>query len=776
MPMVDGDWSVDRATGNIRYIGFDHNPTTTVAAGAFVTGDYYQIRSAGTTDFTLIGAPNNNVGTRFEATGAGTGTGVATQAASYATVIQFHRWVAALADDPEFTGDDEHDIIDQEASDRSTDNIIRLNDYTATGGVRYNITATEIEHLYDGSITQGSGTNEEVWDGIVNFGNSDVHIQVRQNGAILSDDYWNAGWQAGSHSGATNATVLTDTTASWTTDQWVGYWIKNVTDGSVGEIVSNTSTTITVDDLYGGTSNDWVAADVYNIQVPINGDAGAGISHRFMIKTREDGVDIDRRRLLGQNRRYGKTYGEFSINGTSRGNNVLALSDSDDLNNSTPWVTIDALSDITNTEGLRLIDISGDGTDEEYYSEWTRGANTINTFYEYLKHASADLTGETLQGENGELHRGITHYFAYDAETGAPTTATNDKHVHGTLVDHGAVTGGPFQVGEAVHEDTATPVWYGRVLAVDTVNTSLIVDVEFGTVGNTESFTGATSGAQATTTAAPTAQVSAGEMKVLAFDDDGTSGNFYCQLTKGVSVVDNTVLYDATDHTDFYTVSSAATTPAVSTPFVGVSTGSALIGAHGLGMVSGDTAAADTFFDLQGNPVTPPNNVTMTASGFIPGDYVLVTEKDAVNTDINFTQMVSDTTANSPTQTSISVVAIPSDTPTSAGTKGSIRVERDDGLYSLHRYTSWSSATNDFTIPSADFSTNPATTPFNVFVGYLDYTATGTSDTFSYVYDADRDHFMRVRDGGATPIKTAEGTGTMTNTGGTISINRIDDT
>jgi len=63
-----------------------------------------------------------------------------------------------------------------------------------------------------------------------------------------------------------------------------------------------------------------------------------------------------------------------------------------------------------------------------------------------------------------------------------------------------------------------------------------------------------------------------------------------------------------------------------------------------------------------------------------------------------------------------------------------------------------------------------------VFVGYLDYTATGTSDSFSYVYSADRDHYARVRDGGATPIKTAEATGTMTNTGGTASVNRISDT
>jgi hypothetical protein len=52
MPMIPGDWTVDRATGNIRYVGFDHSNTTTVAATALVTGDYYQIRSAGDTDWT----------------------------------------------------------------------------------------------------------------------------------------------------------------------------------------------------------------------------------------------------------------------------------------------------------------------------------------------------------------------------------------------------------------------------------------------------------------------------------------------------------------------------------------------------------------------------------------------------------------------------------------------------------------------------------------------------------------------------------------------------
>jgi hypothetical protein len=48
-----------------------------VSAGSFVIGTEYSIQYAGNTDFTLIGAANNNVGTIFTATGAGSGTGMA---------------------------------------------------------------------------------------------------------------------------------------------------------------------------------------------------------------------------------------------------------------------------------------------------------------------------------------------------------------------------------------------------------------------------------------------------------------------------------------------------------------------------------------------------------------------------------------------------------------------------------------------------------------------------------------------------------------------------
>ena len=48
-----------------------------VSAGAFVVGQAYQIVTAGSTDFVVVGAASNTVGAYFVATGAGSGTGTA---------------------------------------------------------------------------------------------------------------------------------------------------------------------------------------------------------------------------------------------------------------------------------------------------------------------------------------------------------------------------------------------------------------------------------------------------------------------------------------------------------------------------------------------------------------------------------------------------------------------------------------------------------------------------------------------------------------------------
>ena len=714
MAMVDGDWTIDRATGNIRYTGADHNGVSP----------------------------------------------------SYATVIEFHRWLQEFADDEAFTGDDELDIIDATPSDRSTDNIITL-----ING--FNIDDTASEHLYDGSIIQGSGATETIYDGIVNFGNPSVQIQLLQNGTVVADDWWNYG-VGGTDDTSVSAAFLTDSGEAWTVDEWVGYIILNVTDGSRALITANTATTIT-GTLYGGTENDWDNGDAYLIGQPLNGDAAAGISHRFMLKVRDQGVDIDRRRVVGTNRTFGRTFGEFRINGTSRGNNVLALSDSNDLNNTSSYATVDGWTTITNTEGLRLIDIDNNAVNEEYYSEWDFGSQTVNDFYERSKLLQADgnESGSNLNGLSGEVFRGITHSFAYDNETGT-MFVTNDEGVYGTAIIFDAGSG-TFQVGEAVHENTNPPTWRGRVLGgtLTGATGTIVIDVETGTLADDDVFTGQTSSASgtindATPPTVPTA--TAGAVRFFAVDDDGTAGNLYGQVLKGVAPVNNTRIYDDASTANFVDVNGAVTERTISTPFSGQSTGSALIGSYGLGVQAADAGASDTYFDLANNAITPPNNVTFTVSGLVSGeDRVLVTN-DA--TGIDFTQMTLDTALVGAAETVVSVntaPGIPVDTPST----GTIRIERNDGLYSRHPYSSY--ASDDFTITAHDFATNNASSTNNVFITYIDKLAGAADESFTTVFNSSRTLFIRVRDGAGTPIKTAETTGTLGSAGGSVTINRITD-
>jgi hypothetical protein len=549
---------------------------------------------------------------------------------SYATVIEFHRWLMDLADDAEFVGStgDELDIVDNTPSDRSTDNIVTLlNGFT--------ITAAAAEHLYDGSIIYGGGT--DVYDGIVNFGNSDVQIQIIQDGAVLTDDWWN---QAGAG---------------------------------------------------------------------LNADAGAGISHRFMLKTRTAGADIDGRRLIGTTRTFGNTYAEFKINGTSNGNNVLALVDSTDLNNGTAAGTVSGWTTIVNeTEGFVALDVDNNATTEDYYSEWNRDTFSINQFYERMKWLTRDGSASTLYGLNGELFRGITHEL--DVDGGAGTWGSAAANLQAEEITWSGGTGQLMAVNNETASST-TKIWFQLLTGVVPTDNQTI--------------TGTTSSAS-----------------VLA------------ELTGG-SLVERPI----------------------STPFVGASTGSALIGSYGLSLETADLSATDTVFDLTNTAVFPPNNVTFTVFGVKSGeDRVLVTNNNAG--DIDFTQMATDTTLSGAAETSVSInptPGIPIDTPST----GTIRIERNDGLYSRHPFSARDTATDTFTITSANFVSNPATSPKNVFISYIDKLATGSSEAFTTVYNADRTLFVRVRDGGtlgdALGIKTAETTGVLGDSGGSATINRIDD-
>lgn len=439
-----------------------------------------------------------------------------------------------------------------------------------------------------------------------------------------------------------------------------------------------------------------------------NADAANGISHRFMLKVRDSGTDIDGRRLIGQTREFGFSYSEFKINGTARGNNVLALTYATDLNNQTDISTVAGWTDITNTtEGYVLLDVDNVGGTEPYYSQWNAkgsGDKTINNFYERAKWLTRRGSSSTLYptgtGITGNLFRGITH------EVALTTPRANS-----------------FNATEGISWGTGATAGTGRMYAIDSVGTGTKMWIQLLTgvaPSASVTITGDTSGATATNSGTPTE-------RTLSF------------------------------------------------PFVGQSTGSAIIGSYGLGIEIADLSASDKLFDLTNTQRIPPNNVSFTVGGLVVGeDRVLL--GPATGSTLNTSQMTLNTTLSSGTETAVVVTTtIPSDSPSS----GTIRIELDSGIYRRVPYTSFSGST--FTIASTDFSSDPATstnTP-DVFISYIDKLATATSESVTWVYSSDRSLFLRVRDGGTAgdtiPIKTFETTGTMGSAGGSSTAIRTSD-
>jgi hypothetical protein len=103
---------------------------------------------------------------------------------SYATGIELHRALQDFADD-QSDGTEEISIVDNVPSQRGgvDTNITLINGY--------HITPTAAEHLYDTSISQTHPVQgAQIYDGIQVFGNSTT-IQIIQDGARLTNDYWN---------------------------------------------------------------------------------------------------------------------------------------------------------------------------------------------------------------------------------------------------------------------------------------------------------------------------------------------------------------------------------------------------------------------------------------------------------------------------------------------------------------------------------------------------------------------------------------------------------
>jgi len=506
-----------------------------------------------------------------------------------------------------------------------------------------------------------------------------------------------------------------------------------------------------------------------------NGDAAGGILMRVLVKSRVSGADLDQKQVRVQARHWGDTYDFFNVT-LAEGEAVAALGTTPDAQNDTLQATVQAWTagDIpTNVEGFQLIDLNNGNGNQEYYSQWTFNTNAqgLKAIWQWGKDITNTGTASTLYGMTGEFFLGLSHSFAYTGEVGGPFTE-NEIITWGTTITYQTGVGVPFTIGEYVTIGTngaAGKVMSGGVGATGDIvvaleNTSI-------TILDTDVITGLASGA----TAAVNVTIvdndkSGGSAALLALDDDGATGDFYIQLLTGSAPV---TTMEVTGRTSGATcdVNGAPTLRTIPKIFIGSYTGS-VIGAYGIGIDPNDLTSADSLKDLADVTQTPPNNQSFIIYGLVSGeDRALLAPR--TGSVIDYSQFTLNTTLNGAGETAVVLTgAIPADT----NQTGSIRIQLDSGIYRYIEYLSWTGST--FTIASTSFAADPATstnTP-DVFIGYIDKLATGSSESVTMVYASDRNLFGRVRDGGATPIKTYEANAAIfTSTGGSITASRISD-
>lgn len=261
-----------------------------------------------------------------------------------------------------------------------------------------------------------------------------------------------------------------------------------------------------------------------------------------------------------------------------------------------------------------------------------------------------------------------------------------------------------------------------------------------------------------------------GTGRMLAINSTTAGTKMWIQLLTGVAPTDNQTITGGTSAaTCLVNVTVADRT--LSFPFCGVSTGSAIIGAYGFGIEALDLSASDKVFDLTNTQRVAPNYVTFTVGGIVSGeDYVLVAPASGGVIDSDFFTLDGALTGGAVTSVIVNE-AIPADTPAT----GTLRILRANGAYTRHPYSAYNSGTKTFTITSHDFSSNNAADNTNCYPAYIDKLAGAASEAFTAVYSGDRSLYVRVRDGGVTPIKTFETTGTLGSAGGSATAVRTSD-
>jgi len=576
----------------------------------------------------------------------------------------------------------------------------------------YNIDDDAAEYFYDGSITQDDG--DTVYSGLKVLGAvNNVNTQLM---VIQDNDYY-----------------------QFTTTPTAPFWGDQSTGG-------------------------------------YNGDAAGGVLMRILIKTRQYGADIDKKRIRVQARAWGDSYDFFTAT-LGQGEGVAAIGTTPDAQNTTEIATVQgwAGGDIpTNAEGYQTIDINnGDGA-QPYYSKWTYNTNAaaMKAIWEYIKEITGNDSPEAAapHGMNGELFLGITHSYAYDGDSGVFTE--DETVVWGTDITYDGLTGGTFAVGDYVLFKRASVLINAGKVLYDNGTTNMIVALESTSALAEDDVI--TEASAETVSADCTATIldntkSGGEGILLA--EDATGDKQYIQVVSGLAPVDDLPIRGITSAATCL-VAGAVTARTIPKIFLGSYTGT-LIGAYGIGIDPDDLVAADRVQDLGGTTRIPPNNVTFVLSGLVSGqDRILVGPKDTGN-NFKWAEMVLAAALDTGTETIVDVGTgnIPADAPAT----GVLRITLDDGRIRRIAYTSHD-GDDEFTIAESDWlEPDDAGIGNGVMLSFIDKLAESDTEEFTLQFDEARSLWIRVRDGGASPIKTYESAGTLGITGGSAIASRISD-
>lgn len=683
------------------------------------------------------------------------------------TVLQFHRWLQDLSDDAASASDDFLDITRDTPSDKSFDTIINLIN-------SYNIDDVAAQHLYGGSIIQANG--DVIYDGIQVLAPAGMRLEIVQNGNIITPNFWTTGLNDDAPNGISHQFMVKVRTGGSDIDgrrllgltrEWGKTYLEFKINGTARG-VNVMAFTGWADDLNNTSLLGTIAgySDVVNASVGYNG-----------IDVNNNGAD---EYYYSEWDRGSRTINQFYER--MKWLSVRAQAESECADTGTNYAlgdgTIDgqAQSFAVGTLGKYLTRVqvslkkvgapTGTLTAKLYAHSGTFGSASVPTGAALATSVNfnvADLTTSYQVVEIGfttqYLTTASTNYVLALEYTGGD--GSNYVHVQGDST--GTHAGNRSEDTGSWAASAGSDLYFSAFMSPDLygfaaerfrgITHEIVIDTPTGTFDPVERVTW-----------------SGGAGIMLAIDSVTAGTKLWIQLTEGIAPTNNQTITGA-DSSATCLVNITVTERTVATPFCGASTGSSIIGAYGFGMQASDLSASDKVFDLTNTQYQAPNYVTFTVGGIVSGeDYVLVGPNDGGSIDLN--QFTLDGALTGAAVTAVVVnEAIPADTPST----GSIRIQRANGAYTRHPYSAYNTGTKTFTITSHDFSSNNAANAANTFISYIDKLAASTSESFTAVYTTDRSLYIRVRDGGVTPIKTFETTGTLGSAGGSATAVRTSD-